>query len=80
MPAGVTCVHWSPSGNALQYLLTQHGVTNIWEQHLEGGEAKQLTAFTSGQIFDFTWSFDHRRLYLARGDMTSDIVLFSNLR
>jgi Tol biopolymer transport system component len=80
VPAGVTRVHWSPSGTALQYLLTQHGVTNIWEQHLEGGEAKQLTAFSSGQIFDFTWSFDHRRLYLARGDMTSDIVLFSNLR
>jgi eukaryotic-like serine/threonine-protein kinase len=79
VPGGIRRVHWSPNGMALQYLMTQHGATNIWEQPLAGGKPKQLTRFTSGRIFDFTWSFDHRRLFLARGDITSDVVLLSNL-
>jgi hypothetical protein len=79
VPGGIRRVHWSPNGIALQYLMTQHGATNIWEQPLVGGEPKQLTQFDSGRIFDFTWSFDHRRLFLARGDITSDVVLLSNL-
>jgi hypothetical protein len=36
--------------------------------------------FTSGRIFCFNWSFDSQRLFLTRGDVTRDVVLFSNLR
>jgi len=80
VPGGTSRVRWSPTGASLQYLLTQNRATNIWEQPLAGGRPKQLTKFTSGRIFDFNWSSDHRRLLLTRGDVTSDVVLLSNLR
>jgi len=80
VPGRTTRVRWSPAGTALQYLVTQNGVTNIWEQSLKGGEPKQLTKFTSEQIFDFNWSLDHRSLFLTRGAVTSDVVWLSNLR
>jgi len=79
VPGGTTRVRWSPTGTGLQYLATQKGATNIWEQPLAGGDPKQLTKFTSGRIFDFNWSSDHQRLLLSRGDVTSDVVLLSNL-
>jgi DNA-binding winged helix-turn-helix (wHTH) protein/Tol biopolymer transport system component len=80
VPGGTDRVQWSPAGTSLQYLVTQNGATNIWEQLLAGGKPKQLTNFTSGRIFDFNWSSDQRRLLLTRGDETSDVVLISNLR
>ena len=59
---------------------TQNGVTNVWEQPLVGGNAKQLTKFDSGQIFDFTSSFDHKTLFFTRGDVTRDVVIFNDVR
>jgi len=80
VPGGTNRVRWSSSGSGLQYLLTQDGATNVWEQALGGGKPKQLTKFTSGRIFDFSWSSDNRRLFLTRGDVTSDVVLLNDLR
>ena len=80
VPGGTSRVRWSPAGNSLQYLVTHDGATNIWEQALRGGKPQQLTKFTSGRIFDFSWSSDRRRLLLTRGDVTSDVVLLSDLR
>ena len=73
-------LYWSADGKRLQYLLTRDGATNIWEQPLDGGDPKQLTRFTSGEIFDFAWSRDRQRLLLSRGEITSDVVMLSNLR
>jgi Tol biopolymer transport system component len=71
---------WSPDGKHLQYILTENGASNIWEQSLNGGKPRQLTTFDSGQIFDFHWSLDGKRLLLTRGEASSDAVLISNLR
>jgi DNA-binding winged helix-turn-helix (wHTH) protein/Tol biopolymer transport system component len=82
-PPGVyreACLRWSPDGRALQYLLTQGDVTNIWEQPLAGGSPKRITDFTSGRIFDFNWSPDGTQLLMSRGEVSSDVVLLSNLR
>jgi len=80
VPGGANRVRWSPAGASLQYLVTQNGATNIWDQPLAVGKPKQVTKFTSGHIFDFNWSSDHRRLLFTRGDVTSDVVLLRNLR
>ena len=80
VPGGISRLRWSPAGTGLQYLVTQNGATNLWEQPLAGGKPRQLTKFTSGRIFDFDWSSDRRRLLLTRGDVTSDVVLFNNFR
>ena len=65
---------WSPDGKGLQYILTQNGASNIWEQGLDGGKPRQLTTFSSGEIFDMHWSLDRRRLLLSRGEVSSDVV------
>ena len=70
---------WSPDGTGIQYLMNRNGATNLWEQPLSGGKPKQVTKFTSGLIFDFSWSFDRKHLLLTRGEISSDAVLLSNL-
>jgi len=79
-PSGSGWAHWSPDGKGLQYMLTRKGATNIWEQPLAGGEPHQVTDFTSGHIFAFSWSRDGKQLFVARGSETSDVVLISNFR
>jgi eukaryotic-like serine/threonine-protein kinase len=80
LPRGVGTLRWSPDGKALQYLLTRNGATNVWEQPLSGGNPRQFTHFTSGLIFDFSWSRDGKQLLLSKGDQSSDVVLITNFR
>jgi len=79
-PNGSSWARWSPDSKGLQYTLTRKGATNIWEQPLAGGEPHQVTDFTSGRIFAFSWSRDGKQLFVARGSETSDVVLISNFR
>jgi Tol biopolymer transport system component len=64
----------------VQYLLTRNGATNVWEQALSGGEPRQVTRFTSGLMFDFAWSPDGKKLFLAKGNQSADVILVSNFR
>jgi Tol biopolymer transport system component/DNA-binding winged helix-turn-helix (wHTH) protein len=79
-PASAWRPRWAPRGEAIEYVLTQDGVSNIWQQPLTGGPPKQVTHFDSGEIFDFEWSRDGRQLALTRGSESSDVILMSNLR
>jgi Tol biopolymer transport system component len=80
LPRGVLGLQWSPDGQGLQFLATRNGATNVWEQPLAGGPPRQITNFTSGLIFDFSWSRDGKQLFLSRGENTSDVILISNFR
>jgi hypothetical protein len=71
---------WAPGGEAVDYVVTQNGVSNIWRKKLSGGPPKQITNFESGLIFDFAWSHDGRQLAMTRGSESSDVVLISNFR
>jgi DNA-binding winged helix-turn-helix (wHTH) protein/Tol biopolymer transport system component len=71
--------YWTSDSTALRYQLIQNQVSNIWEQPLAGGPPKQLTRFTSGQIFDFDWPANNSQLFVTRGSVTSDVVLLSGL-
>jgi Tol biopolymer transport system component len=77
-PAGAGGLRWSPDGKGVQYLLTRNGASNVWEQSLSGGDPHPATNFTSGEIYDFAWSRDGSTLLLARGEVTSDVILVSN--
>jgi eukaryotic-like serine/threonine-protein kinase len=72
-------VRWTQDGSALTYVDTRSGVANIWSQPIDGGKPVQLTDFKSDLIFAFDWSRDWRQLAVARGIVTSDVVLFNNL-
>jgi eukaryotic-like serine/threonine-protein kinase len=71
---------WAPAGKALQFALIRNGASNIWEQPLSGGPPKQVTNFTSDQIFDFKWSRDGKTLLMSRGRVDRDVILLSNFR
>ena len=80
IPIETSEFNWSPDGKALQYLITRKGVTNLWEQSLDGTEARQLTKFASGLIWESSWSSDHKQLLLIRGETRSDVILLNNFR
>jgi Tol biopolymer transport system component/DNA-binding winged helix-turn-helix (wHTH) protein len=79
-PASAWRPRWAPRPDAIDYILTRNGVSNIWQQNLAGGAPKQITNFESGQIFDFAWSHDGTQLAMTRGSENSDVILISNFR
>src|SRR6267143_900601 len=44
------------------------------------GPTKQLTHFTSGEVWDYGWSPDGKFIALARGTDQSDAVLFTSAK
>jgi eukaryotic-like serine/threonine-protein kinase len=71
---------WTSDGRALTYIVTGGDVANIWIQSISGEAPRQLTNFKTDQIFSFDWSRDGKQLIVARGMLTSDVVLISNYR
>ena len=69
---------FSPDGKAIQYALVRRGAANIWEQPLTGGPPRQITSFTDQIIRSFAWSPVSKRLAVARGRRSDDIVLMTN--
>ena len=69
---------WSPDGRGLIYLDSRAGAGNLWLQPLAGGAPRQLTNFTSEQIYAYAWSRDGKQLAVARGTTSSDVVLIRN--
>jgi eukaryotic-like serine/threonine-protein kinase len=73
-------IRWTSSGDALTYIRTKNGVSNLWSQPINGGQAKQITNFTSGLIWRHTWSCDGKYLALARGTLSTDAIMLIDLR
>ncbi len=72
--------YWAPDGKALDYVSAEDGWTDVWEEPLAGGEPKQITHFGSGEISDFHWSRDGKRLLVVWGPTSDDVVLLSSLQ
>ena len=69
-------IKWGRSDDVLAYLVRDDkGVENLWEQPIAGGKPRQLTTFTTGRVFNFAYSPDRKRLFLARGTRTGDVTL-----
>jgi Tol biopolymer transport system component/DNA-binding winged helix-turn-helix (wHTH) protein len=71
-------LHWSPDSRALTYIVTRQGVSNIWSKPIDGGQARQLTQFTTDRIFRFAWSRDGKSLACERGMIINDAVLITD--
>ena len=71
-------LRWTPDGQAIGFPAHKDGATNLWIQPVAGGPARQITH--SGGVVAFDWSPDGKRLAVTRIKISSDIVLFSNLR
>lgn len=72
-------LRWTPDGKALAYVDTRKGISNIWRLPLDGSPADQITDFKSDEIFSFEWSHDGQWLALARGSVTSNVVLVKDV-
>jgi serine/threonine protein kinase/Tol biopolymer transport system component len=69
---------WYPDGKSITYIETRNAVSNIWSMPAARGVPKQLTNFTTGLIYDYSWSKDGKYLALARGQQeTTDVVLIT---
>jgi eukaryotic-like serine/threonine-protein kinase len=66
---------FAPDGKAVAYPIRESGVDNLWVQPIGGSQGKQVTSFTTEQIFEFRWSPDGKSLALLRGHTDSDVVL-----
>ncbi len=73
---GFAC--WTPDGKGFAHVDTKNGVSNIWTMPVTGGKPKQITDFKTGSIFSFDWTRDGRKLVIARGESSSDIVLLTD--
>jgi Tol biopolymer transport system component len=65
---------WSPDGHGITYPDNRNGVSNLYLATLDGKE-RPITRFTSDNISQFAWSPDGKRLAIARGSGSSDVVL-----
>ena len=73
-------IRWTRDSSALTYVDVRGGVSNLWRQPIDGGPAKQITSFTSDQIFSYDWSHDEKYLACERGVETNDVVMISNFK
>lgn len=72
---------WTPDGQALDYVVTSGGVSNIWRQPLSGGEPRKVTYFKEGQIDAFAWSPAGRnQLACVRTSTMTDLFLVRNFK
>jgi len=72
-------VKWTADGTAIAYLKVVNGVSNIWKQPLSGGDAVQVTHFTSMRIANFDWTSDGR-IVCSRTERATNVVIVRNFR
>jgi eukaryotic-like serine/threonine-protein kinase len=68
---------WSPDGRGIMRVEAQNGQLNVFEVSLDGKATRQLTHFTSGNLYGFARSKDGTRLAIAHGTGSADVVLVS---
>jgi len=69
---------FSPDNKSLTYL-NKSGIDNLWSQSLEDQKnEKPLTDFRSGNISNFAWSNDGKKLFIVRAIYNSDLVLIKD--
>jgi serine/threonine protein kinase/Tol biopolymer transport system component len=68
---------FSPDNKSLTYL-NKAGIDNLWSLSLIDRKEKPLTDFTSGNITNFVWSNDGKKLFIVRAIFNSDLVLIKD--
>lgn len=65
-PDGESQPRWSPDGKYLSFVSSRNGLTSsqIWLMDRRGGEAKQLTDLKKGDLSDYAWSPDSKKMAL----------------
>jgi Tol biopolymer transport system component len=72
-------INWSVDGEALTFIETRSGVSNIWKLPVDGSRQTQITDFKSDLIFTYDWSRWNKDFAAARGSRSSDVVLIRDM-
>jgi len=72
-------IRWTQDGRAVIYMDFRNSISNLREQSLDGGAARQLTDFAKDQFYSFDFARDGRLIF-ARGLTTNDVVLINDAR
>ena len=68
-------VRFAPDGKSIVFIARHENISNLWGLPIGGGLPKQITNFTSDNIFGYEWSPDGKNLAVIRGAWTADMVL-----
>jgi Tol biopolymer transport system component len=71
---------WSPDGQSIVYVKDEGTKDNLYELPLGGGEPKAITNFADGQIANFVWSPDGKRIVLTHYLQSRDVVMLNAAR
>jgi hypothetical protein len=69
-----------PNTNAVSYLISENGGSNVWLQPLDGSPGRAITHFQSEPINNYAWSPDGKSIALIRRHDTSDVVLLKEAK
>jgi len=71
---------WSPDDRELVYRVIKNGATNLWHQPVAGGQPQPLTKFAKGEVYNFAYSSDGKKVYLSRGAQIRNAEIIKNIR
>jgi serine/threonine protein kinase/Tol biopolymer transport system component len=80
LPTTLESPEWSPDGKSVTVVDSRTGTPNLWSFPLDGSPMKQLTDFKPDGVSNRQLSFDRKWMAMARGLITSDVVLISDFR
>ncbi len=69
---------WTADGGSLIYLVSRGNTSNVWVQALSGSAPRQLTTFPKGYVYEYAFSRDGSKLYVAHGYQIRDAVIIKN--
>ncbi|HJU63143.1 MAG TPA: hypothetical protein VJ864_13945, partial [Candidatus Binatia bacterium] len=69
---------WTTDGESLIYLVDRGSTSNVGVQSLSGSAPRQLTTFPKGYVYEYAFSRDGKKLYVAHGYQIRDAVLIKN--
>jgi Tol biopolymer transport system component len=69
---------WTADGGSLIYLVSRGNTSNVWVQSISGSDPRPLTTFPKGYIYEYAYSHDGTKLYVARGYQIRDAVMIKN--
>jgi Tol biopolymer transport system component/DNA-binding winged helix-turn-helix (wHTH) protein len=69
---------WTPDGRSLTYQVYGDNASHIWVQSLSGSAPGPLTNFQKGYVYEYAYSHDGTKLYVARGYQIRDAVVIKN--
>ena len=67
-------LRWTRDSQAMSFDTKTADSSEIFIQHLDGGEPKSIAKFPAEQVISFDWSFDGKKLAVIRGKTLNDAV------